>query len=147
MVIGVIGYYCQLGAAEIGECFLNPHPNTVTCIIDASELPIRPYNYNPEIGGINCYQDTCETLGDGTLVEDAWGWAAACVPGWYGRMVLLIDEGVTWECRDNGGGIVPRYGEVYTADGFESLWFLPIDLLLREAPHYALELLAWQFVE
>lgn len=135
-VIGVIGTWCEMPADPIGVCHqIDDH--TIYCTIDLEELPIWASYYNPALcdeSPINCFEDTGEFLGDGTPVADGYGRYMACPMGMYGMELDIEDIGV-WQCRDHGGMVTPRYGEVYTADGFVTGWHLIGDFLL-EAPEW-----------
>lgn len=132
-VVGIIGTYCAVDAQPIGIC----HPadeNHIYCTVDLQELPARASWYNPVLGHINCYEDTCDFLGDGTLVRDGYGKYIACPMGMYGEFVTFEWAG-TWQCRDHGGAIKPTWGRWYTADGFVEKWVITFDFLLEsEAP-------------
>lgn len=141
VVISILGAWCYHDAAPVGIC--TQLPAVQLCYVEAEELPLRLSWYDPSLGGINCAAP-CDLLGDGTAVNDAYGWAAACPPGWYGRW-LDIEYAGRWQCRDHGGAIRPTYREVFIPEvGLQARWFITVDLLTREQPPCAYMLADWQ---
>lgn len=147
-VFSVIGLYCYENAEPIGVC--QKFPNGMICFVDAEELPVRASWYDPfletdsqEVADIQC-MEPCHLLGDGTAVEDAYGWAVACPLGWHGRWITVQFAG-TWQCRDSGGAIRPTWMEVFIpGEGMRMEWFLTLDFLLKEQPSWAYLLLPWK---
>lgn len=141
-IIGLaIGSVCFQDAQPIGIC--HPIGDGVNyCTAHIEDLPIRASWYNPSLGGINC-MEPCDTLGDGTAVKDAYGWAMACPAGMYG-LTLDIEHAGVWQCRDHGGDVTVRYGEVYTNDGFIDAWYLVGDFLLEKPAAWSYMLLDFE---
>ena len=110
------------------------------------QLPIRASWYDPQLGGINCYLDTCDHLGDGTPVATSYGWAMACPAGMYG-LTLEIEHAGQWTCRDHGGAVVPKYGRVFDGSQVVDTWYLTGDFLLQEPAAWSYMLLDWSVVE
>ena len=132
-IIGIIGTWCEQDAHTIGVC----HPvgnDSIYCTVDADDMLIRASWYDPTLGGINCFDNTCDHLGDGTPTADGYGRYAACPVGMYGEWIDIDNVGL-WQCRDHGGDVVPKFGEVYTASGFVSTWYITVDFLL-ESPQW-----------
>jgi hypothetical protein len=141
VVLSIIGTWCYDNAAPIGDCY--PLPTGTLCFVAAEELPIRASWYDPALGGINC-MEPCDLLGDGTAVAEAYGWAASCPNGWYGRW-LDVEYAGRWQCRDHGGAIVPTWGEAFVSGvGTGWHWWITVDFLAHEQPSWAYLLLDWQ---
>jgi len=87
-------------------------------------------NYYPPRGGINCHNDNCDLLADGTMVVDViknnWRVCACPEPFQFGTLFEFPPgSGVLYECRDRGGMVV--YGEDRTwfwLDFFEDISFV-----------------------
>lgn len=141
-VLSIIGAYCVADAAPIGDC-VPRMAEVVDCVVEAEALPIRASYYNPALGGINCDED-CSTTGDGTPVEQCYGWCMACPPGWYGRWLDFGEWVGQWQCRDHGGAITPTYGVTYTPDGFVEGWWITCDFMAYDEPEWAYLLLDWR---
>jgi hypothetical protein len=140
-----MGTYCHVNAQQIGIC--HPVDDHVTyCTVDMEDLPLWTSYYDPALGGINCLNDTCEHLGDGTPVKDGYGRYMACPPGMYGLELEIEDIGI-WQCRDHGGMVVPRYSRVYTPDGFVTGWHLIADFLLTAPEWWTYTLCDFEVVE
>lgn len=140
IVTSIIGMFCFQDAAPVGRCFYTP-PDNAYCVIPAQELPLRASWYDPALGGVNC-MDPCHLLGDGTHVDNAYGWALSCPDGWYGRW-LDVQHAGSHLCLDSGGAIHPTYGRTYTNEGFVECWWITVDFLAKEPPPYAYMLLEW----
>lgn len=158
-VVGMFGLFCNSSPEvyPIGEC-TELHDTQLICIVSEDQLMIKSSYYNPElckdsIENINCFYDesgnsTGKTLGDGTLTEEAFGWALACPKEWYGR-VLEIEYAGTWQCRDSGTAIKPNFGKVYLPNeegAFQYKWYITIDFLLREPEEWNYMLLDWSSI-
>lgn len=142
-VVGLLySSFCFEGAPPIGICN-KVDDHMAYCTVDFQELPIKASWYDPAQGGINCYLDTCDHLGDGTLVTDAYGWAMACPLGMYG-LTLDIEHAGQWQCRDHGGAVNVRYGEVYTSDGWVTEWHIVGDFLLQAPEWWTYDLLEFE---
>jgi len=81
------------------------------------------------IENINC-DASPETMAGGTAVSpEMYGYAAACLPGWFDQVVVIELIGQR-HCLDTGGDVVPTYREIYhPRQGFITLWIIPIDVL------------------
>lgn len=166
-------YFCLLVSTVVGAwCFDAPATFTppgycndigdiLICDVDAHELKLRPSYYDPFIEhddpfvrDIQC-MEPCNLLGDGTPVVDGYGRFAACVPGWYGKHVEMIwYDGATAvrQCRDHGGAVHPRCGDVFAIDRngigkTEFSCYIPIDLLERHAHVMTLLMVDWRFLD
>jgi hypothetical protein len=150
LVIGIFGGYCYNVPPDYdspGNCL------DFICVVEAEELPIRaswydPALYNPETGEgkINC-QEPCYLLGDGSPVDENYGYAIACPPGWTQQEIYFPGLNQTRKCKDSGPAIVPTCMEVYTPrEGFVFKCFITVDFLEHEQPPFALMLLEWEFV-
>ena len=162
IIASVVGTWCYGAPAGLplpGDC--EDIGDIHICIVEAEELPIRPSYYdpyivtdNPAIAETQC-QEPCDLLGDGTPVVECYGRCSACVSGWYWRNVRVFwPDGTYFEqqCRDHGGDVYPRCGDVFTVDAagngkLEYQCYIPIDLLQREPMLGLLLLLDWEFVE
>lgn len=137
------GTWCEVGADPIGIC--HPVSNAIYCTAGFDDVQARASWYDPALGGINCFNDTCDHLGDLTPVRDAYGWAAACPLGMYG-MTISFEHAGTWQCRDSGTAVIPKWGKWYTADGWQWAWVITIDFLLHEPEYWTYDLLDMQEV-
>lgn len=158
----ITGSWCFAGPLDFsppGTC--QDTGDVLICQVEAQELPVRPSYYDPylvhdndEVRSLQC-QKPCEYLGDGTPVESAYGWAAACVNGWYWKHIRIYwPDGyyTIKQCRDHGGDVHPTCGEVFVIDhqtgngSREYRCYIPIDFLERQAVMGLLLLLDWEIV-
>jgi len=129
-IIGIIGTWCAQNAAPIGIC--HPVDGAIYCTVELEDVPARASWYNPILGGTNCFEDTCETLGDGTPTSEGYGRYMACPLGMYGETVTFSNDIGTWQCRDHGTAVTPKWGRWYTAQGFVWQWVITFDFLLED---------------
>jgi len=145
-IVGIIGTFCASNAAPppLAECWYIGPDSQYCYVEDATTLPLFLSRYDPTLGGINCDSD-CSQIGDGTAVTDCFR-CMACPPGMYWSWLEFA--GQQWQCRDEGGSVVPKYRTTYTAAGFVTGWAIIVDLLtLGYVPEIAYELVEWEYVE
>jgi len=138
------GVYCFEGADQIGECEKAEY-GWKCRVEDVYSVPLWGSWYNPALGGINCDGENpddpfegCDTVATGPFEEWMYGAAASCPPGWtrYTYTTVIVTEWGEFSCVDNGPGIRPVWREVYTAEGFDWMWVIVVDFLMRQRPHW-----------
>lgn len=97
---------------------------------EADELySIRISRYDPNLGGVNCYQWSYQEqrclsrTASGEDWENKYGEIAACPREWPFGTIFELD-GTFWRCSDRGGKIVKNHDGTY--------W---VDLLLDHSPY------------
>lgn len=150
MVYTVVGMFCSTIAQPPPGANCELDPWRLICEIDPEDMVIRASYYDPRLGGTNC-MEPCDLLGDGTPVEEAWGWAAGCPAEWYDKRILtfLPDKqgGRVWWCRDTGFTTFIKHGRYYIPSGWKSGWYVFIDFLLPEREWWTGRELKWKFVD
>lgn len=79
---------------------------TVYCTATMDEFYGRLQPYHPELGGINCFEDTCDYLAGGTPTATAYNYALACPQGMFQEYIQFdYTDDKIWQCLDHGGAI------------------------------------------
>lgn len=125
---------CESGSHvyPVGIC-QNVDDYTIYCTAQIDDFPARLQPYVPEFGGINCYEDTCDYLGGGSLVSENYQYALACPQGMFQYYITFeLTMSHTWQCLDHGGEIKLKFAELYNGNGFAYYWYLPFDVLWQD---------------
>ena len=99
------------------------------------QMPLFLSWYDPALchddnGGIliNCDSDPSVMAGGTAVTDDMYGYAAACIPEWFDRVLTIPGVGQR-HCLDTGGAVQITYRETYTGAGFVWGWVVVVDVL------------------
>lgn len=156
-VVGLVGLFCSSDphVYQTGKCEVYNSIAVCEVDLDSDEIYLRAQIYTPHVcedyeWNINCYYDsegksTGEFLGDGTPTEEGYGVYIACPEELYGTTIVFEYAG-TWQCRDSGTGLYPRFARLWTGTEFKHLWYIPIDFLLYEEESWQYMLLDYEII-